>query len=396
MQPIHPPPEALDWPSAPPPVQRRALLELGRRADRGTWIHPVLWVLLALVGDCHRVWPAFFWINSACFVGVAMWRFALTRRREAMADVGLFRPTRLLVAALIVSALHWGITSLFVLATPALAGTMRTPLFIVMGALAASGTMVLAIHPVVRRWYAWAVVTPAQVWLALHPNPQDAFVFAASLVMVIYIVKAARTVYDDYWAAAQARMLIERHVSQLERLSTVDALTQVHNRFTFDRRLETLWSLAERRRSPLALLLIDVDHFKRLNDTYGHVAGDDALRRTADALRGRIRRTTDLLARYGGEEFAVLLPDTGRDEALAVAEQLRVAVAEQPHDDALAGTRVTCSIGVHVLVPQPGQDLLELVRGADAALYAAKAAGRDRVRAAVVPGACSILRDPVS
>lgn len=338
-------------------------------------------MLLALAGECHRAWPAFFWINSACFVGIAVWRFALLRRREPPSEADLERPTRLLVAALIGSALHWGVTAVIVLAAPQLAGTMQTLLFIVMGALAASGTMVLAIHPAVRRWYAWAVVAPAQVWLLFNADMQEIFVLAASLMMVIYIVKASHTVYDDYWSAAQARLTIERHVAQLELLSAFDALTQVHNRFTFDRRLEALWALAVRRREPLALLLIDLDHFKRLNDTYGHVAGDRALRRTADALRGCISRSSDVLARYGGEEFVVLLPDTDLGDALRFADRLRCAVADQTHDDALADVRVTCSIGVHAMVPEPGQDMLELVRGADEALYAAKGAGRNRVHA---------------
>lgn len=178
-----------------------------------------------------------------------------------------------------------------------------------------------------------------------------------------------------------ARLSIERHVAQLEVLSAFDALTQVHNRFTFDRRLQALWALAVRRREPLALLMIDVDHIKRLNDTYGHVAGDRSLRRTADALKGCVPRASDVLARYGGEELVVLLPDTDLGDALRIADRLRRAAADQTHDEPLAEVRVTCSIGVHAMVPQPGQDMLELVRGADEAPYAAKAAGRNRVNA---------------
>lgn len=373
------PSEAVGWAGASAAAQRRALLELGRRADRGTWIHPALWVLLALVGDCHRVWPELFWLNNACFVGMALWRLHLMRERAAMADQGLGRATQRLVAALVLSALHWGLTALVVLSNPELASSMRDLLYIVMGALAASGTMVLAIHPVVRRWYAWAVVAPAQLWLVANPNMEDLFVLVASLLMVIYIVKASAAVYDDYWTAAEARQMIERHAAQMERLSAFDALTQVHNRFSFDRQLEALWATAARQRTPLALLLVDVDHFKRLNDTWGHVAGDRALRRTADALRVSLRRECDLLARYGGEEFVVLLPDTDLAEALAFGEQLRAAVAAQHHEAPLAGVKVTCSIGVHALLPRGGQDPVDLLRGADEALYAAKGAGRNRV-----------------
>jgi diguanylate cyclase (GGDEF)-like protein len=376
---------SLDWASAPPAAQRQALSELGRRADRGTWLHPALWVLLALASDCHRVWPAFFWANSIVFVAIAVLRFILSRQLKTWFGEDLSRPTRLMVAALLLTALHWGVTSVLMLSSPPLASTMRTLMFIVMGALAASGTMVLSIHPVVRRWYALAVVLPAQLWVLLHPNLQDMFVLAASLMMVAYIVSASRTVYDDYWSAVQARLALERQAMHLERLSAFDALTQVHNRFTFDRRLEAMWAVAERRRAPLALLMIDVDHFKRLNDTHGHVAGDSALRRTADALRQYIRRATDVLARYGGEEFVVLLPDTGLENALALAEQLRAAVASQSHPGSHANLRVTCSIGVHVIVPRAGQNLLDLVRGADEALYAAKGAGRNRVQA-LAPG----------
>ncbi len=175
--------------------------------------------------------------------------------------------------------------------------------------------------------------------------------------------------------------------ARLRQLSDTDDLTSVANRRQFDRRLAEEWARAARRGTPLALLLVDVDHFKHFNDTQGHPGGDDCLRRVAAALLACARRASDLVARYGGEEFALLLPDADAAQAGALAEHcvaqvraLRIANA----GPSAAGV-VTISVGVACRVPVAGGNFGELLRDADRALYEAKAAGRDRV-AVAAPG----------
>jgi len=150
---------------------------------------------------------------------------------------------------------------------------------------------------------------------------------------------------------------------------------------------EKLIADAARKRRPLALLIIDVDHFKQFNDTYGHAVGDAVLQRLADVLQAQLRGA-DLIGRMGGEEFAALLPDTGASHALQVAERLREAVDALEVRSVGVVVRIQVSIGLAMLDEnaihddEPGELLAALTREADLAMYAAKRAGRNRVEVA--------------
>jgi diguanylate cyclase (GGDEF)-like protein len=171
-------------------------------------------------------------------------------------------------------------------------------------------------------------------------------------------------------ALRNARLLGEN-----ERLATRDSLTGLANRRLFDESLQREVARAQRLTAPLSLLVLDVDHFKQVNDTYGHQTGDAVLREVADALVANTKNY-DVAARYGGDEFVVLLPGCGRDDALRVAERVRNGIAR-----AVGEAPVTISAGV-ASVPDNATDAERLMAAADAALYDAKRAGRNRVAAA--------------
>ena len=174
--------------------------------------------------------------------------------------------------------------------------------------------------------------------------------------------------------------LLHASEQQLQRLATIDGLTGIANRRAFDVRLQAEWNRACRAGRPIALLFVDVDYFKQFNDTYGHLAGDDALRRIAATLEGLALRSSDLCARYGGEEFAVLAAETGIAEAADLAERMRVAVAALAISHALSPVdRVTISVGVAARVPATDADPNTLIASADGALYEAKRTGRNAV-----------------
>jgi len=168
---------------------------------------------------------------------------------------------------------------------------------------------------------------------------------------------------------------------ELERLATLDGLTQVANRRQFDAYLDQEWRRLAREKNPLALILCDVDYFKAYNDYYGHQAGDDCLRQVAQAIDQAIRRPADLAARYGGEEFAVILPNTTASGAMTVAESIRAAIAglRIHHAHSQISGWLTISMGVSSYPPTPETSLETLIAIADAALYAAKDQGRDRI-----------------
>jgi diguanylate cyclase (GGDEF)-like protein/PAS domain S-box-containing protein len=170
---------------------------------------------------------------------------------------------------------------------------------------------------------------------------------------------------------------------KLETLAAIDGLTGLANRRRFDECLQEEWRRACRERTCLALLMIDVDHFKAYNDTFGHQAGDACLRAVARILAAETQRSTDLAARYGGEEFAILLPDTDAAACARMGERIRHALAQAaiPHPRALPFTQVTVSLGGATCWPAIERSAVpaSLIEAADRVLYAAKHGGRDRL-----------------
>ncbi len=194
-------------------------------------------------------------------------------------------------------------------------------------------------------------------------------------------------------AQAAISLVNARHVEQLERkvaerteelrqMSMKDGLTGIANRRSFDERLGGEWRRARRTGKPLALLMIDIDHFKPYNDHHGHVEGDRCIRTVAQTLARVIHRSTDLVARYGGEEFAAILPDTDQDAAAWLAEACRKALADLalPHHASSTGPCVSISIGLCSMTVDTDLPAETLVTRADQALYEAKRGGRNRVR----------------
>jgi diguanylate cyclase (GGDEF)-like protein/PAS domain S-box-containing protein len=168
---------------------------------------------------------------------------------------------------------------------------------------------------------------------------------------------------------------------ELEDFSYRDGLTGVANRRMFDQVLAREWGSAYRNQQPLSVVMLDIDFFKEYNDHYGHLAGDDCLRRVAELLSAAAARPRDLAARYGGEEFVLVLPETNADAALAVAERCRSALLDAmiPHAGARAGEHLTLSIGVATMVPQESDEPHDLMAEVDRRLYLAKQEGRNGI-----------------
>lgn len=167
---------------------------------------------------------------------------------------------------------------------------------------------------------------------------------------------------------------------RLMKLSMVDGLTAIPNRRQFDREVEQQWQRNLRRQTPMALLMIDIDFFKQYNDFYGHLQGDDCLKKVAGILSRQLHRPGDMVARYGGEEFACILPETDEDGAKHVAQRIIEAMAEAQieHLKSEIADYVTLSIGVNITTPTLDDQLVDFIGVADKALYQAKLKGRNR------------------
>ncbi len=227
----------------------------------------------------------------------------------------------------------------------------------------------------IPRLYVWVdgmrplVVIVGTPWISVFSlwQRQAARIGAIMLTLIAFVLGATLFLAREIGRRARA----ER---SLEELATTDALTGLKNRRKFDAVIDSEWRRAVRQGTPLALLLVDADHFKAFNDAFGHQPGDQALIAIAGCIESSVRRAGECAARYGGEEFAVLLPGLSAEEAFIVAETIRSSVEQLPPDPIM----LTVSIGVASLMPTAAMNWTGLVEAADKALYAAKAAGRNR------------------
>lgn len=168
---------------------------------------------------------------------------------------------------------------------------------------------------------------------------------------------------------------------ELEELSFKDGLTGIPNRRMFDSVMEVEWSNAMRNHQPLSLIMLDIDYFKQYNDHYGHIQGDDCLRRVAKVLTSAAARSRDFIARFGGEEFVVVLPETDAQAAMNVAERCRNLIFKEQifHENSQVSQLLTVSLGVGTIVPNRNDKLMHFVEEVDQKLYHAKQKGRNRI-----------------
>jgi len=168
---------------------------------------------------------------------------------------------------------------------------------------------------------------------------------------------------------------------ELEILSFKDGLTGVANRRMFDSVMELEWANARRNNQPLSLIMIDIDYFKQYNDCYGHIQGDDCLKRVGKVLSAAATRSRDFIARYGGEEFVLILPETDAESANKVAERCRNLIFKEQisHENSLVSQLLTVSLGVGTIIPAHKDEPITFIKAVDKLLYQAKQKGRNRI-----------------
>ena len=290
------------------------------------------------------------------------------------------------IACVATLGLPW-LPSLFANGKTFFEGPMRSIAWVVLGLNAVALYAVLRISDKTSEqiWLAVGMIAAClDVWLTFHGSTRFSLGwYLSKMGSLLTSMVVLMSLFVDL-------TLLYRRVSQanamLAQLASRDGLTGLANRRSFDEKLDSEWRRALRLQQPLALLMLDVDHFKLYNDSYGHLGGDDCLRRVSAAIGSHIARPGDLAARYGGEEFAVILPNTDATGASNLASRIRESVVAlgliHPQSSL---QRVTISVGVAVVVPEQGQLPAALVSLADQALYQAKSLGRDRIQLAAEP-----------
>lgn len=233
----------------------------------------------------------------------------------------------------------------------------------------------------------WGTISRGEVWKGelINRRKDGSFYWEYATISPIKDKEGYTTHYlaikEDITERKEAEEKLKQAYQELERLAHLDGLTELANRRRFDRYLSVAWAETASRQQPLSLILSDIDYFKKYNDAYGHLMGDDCLQQVARAIERAIRQPDSLAARYGGEEFAVVLPDVDLEEAHQTARliQRNVRALQIPHSESKVSDSVTVSLGVATIIPTSQQSSEKLVLAADKALYEAKEQGRNRI-----------------
>ncbi len=355
----------------------RAFNDLTNRARPGIFIYATVWFAIAFALNIYEENRLFFQINSALIIAFFVARLSHLAMRSRVDKHNVAKLEGFLVGCILIGAIHWGIMSAWVFYDNHLS-TAQAPVLIVLAAFAMGGTSTLSISRIIRMYYPGVLFVPSILYFLWSADPSSYLYAGLIIVSWIYIHIASASAEHDYWQAISNNLIAEERAKELEKLSVTDPLTQLKNRMYFDTEYEKEWQRSARLKSCISILMVDLDYFKNLNDTYGHMFGDEVLRSVADCLQTNILRPADCVARYGGEEFIMMLPNTNEEGIRIVAERITHAVSKLTFESEEKTVHVTCSIGGATAYPHPEHDRSDLVKKADIALYEAKESGRNK------------------
>lgn len=256
------------------------------------------------------------------------------------------------------------------------------PLFLPMTLATAGITSAALSNFAPSRWVAQSYVSVLLLPAVFVCFSSQAHITVGVVVVVywFYGLVILQRFHGEYIGNYASESSVDMQHTELQRQNRTDGLTKVFNRRYFDEALKREWQQGAHERDWLALLFIDIDFFKKINDTYGHMAGDECLKQAAAIINGAVQPGSDIVARYGGEEFAVLLPRTSPEMAFRIAESIRKQFALKAFSFDDRTINITASIGVSSMVPSVANPPTILIDQADQGVYLAKEAGRDNVQ----------------
>ncbi len=357
-------------------LQTHALLDLTNRAKSGILTYPGVWLILSFTYQLDTLHPVFFYVNTGCVAAFCLLRLAhyVAVTRQLPFSVNVLN--QWLVITILLAALQWGGMAAWIIYDDRLSA-LESVILIIMPCFALGGACTLSISSEIRTLYPMFMCLP-YIAMLIHDGSSESLMLALlSCICLTYIFTASKAANTDYWAAITNHMVAEERAELMEQLSTTDPLTQLKNRMFFDKQFNNEWKRCSRMSCPLSVIMIDLDHFKRLNDNHGHVFGDECLQKAAQAIRHEVSRPSDCVARYGGEEFIALLPNTDEEGCRNLAERMRESVAALDLQAEGVPVTLTCSIGGATITPDFRKDHSNLIKAADEALYHAKNNGRN-------------------
>jgi len=358
-------------------LHKRALRDLSNRATGGIFMYSLVWLVIAVSYQFPAVFPLFFYLNTTILLVIAAVRILHLYIYKRWPESSVSTMTNWLVYIILFAALHWGVMVAWIMFDDK-ALDVRNMMMVVTAGFAIGGSTTLSISTRIRVFYPVFMFGPG-ILVLLNQGSSGSWVFAGLILLaLIYVHSTTKITHNDYWEAITNQHVAEDRANLMERLSITDQLTQLKNRLYFDKKFDEEWQRSSRMKIPLSILLMDIDNFKEINDTYGHLFGDECLRRIASTISSELLRASDCVARYGGEEFVALLPNTGEAETRAIAEKLVQAVSNVGSKFNDNKIQITCSIGGATTLPDYQDNKEYLLKQADIALYQAKNNGRNQ------------------
>lgn len=359
-----------------PSLAKQFHFDLTMRARGGILIYLVIWLLTAFWSGLAQTHRDSFYLNTFILFFIAAMRlvhYTLYTYRNLKTE----KMHYWLVFLILIGGLHWGLLSAWVIFVSSIQN-LHFLYMIILSAFALGGTTILSISSTIRKIYPLFIFLPTLI-TGLIVDEKDIYLLSILIIIsLLYVYESTKFSHNDYWSAIINYKEADVRAKQMKQLSITDQLTGLHNRMHFNSRLSNEWKRCSRLKSPLSVMLIDLDHFKRINDTFGHIAGDECLKKVGEVLRAEIKRDTDVTARYGGEEFVVILPNTNLALSSVIAEKLVKKISTIEIIWETNEIHLSCSIGLASIVPDNNIDNKELLKAADETMYRAKNQGRNQ------------------
>ena len=357
-------------------LNKRVVSDLQKRSTAGVFFYILVPPIVLMTDGYMKRHLTFSLVFLGVFLFVCLFRLAHVYVFKKMPERFDSLNNRIFILSVLLTALAWGAGSGFFLLY---AGEKNIQFLMLICTVGFSAGGVMSFMPLLPLAVAYNILMLAPGTVAVFINLETVSLGVAMMLYSAYLVLITLRGNQEYWTALENENLLEEKSCELENASRTDVLTGLYNRRYFDELLELEWGLAGRSKTPLTLMIADIDHFKKINDTYGHQAGDQYLKLISRSLRSVFQRKTDLVARYGGEEFVVLLPGKDADQALPLAESFKKVISNTILTYKEETIQTTISLGLASCVPGSDESPDRLITRADNALYAAKDAGRNRV-----------------
>lgn len=357
-------------------VDKRVLADLKKRSTFGIFFYIILAFTVVIADNYYERHPLFSVIFLLAMLGICTFRLMHLPVSRQMGDHYEIPNRYIFYISVIASAAIWGITFALIMFQPEEYTTQMITAVLMCG-LCAGGVVAFIPNRQLSIVFNLSMLMPVVISMFMYRSN----IHLATLIVLfsIYLVIISYRGNREYWDALENEYLLEVKSSELARLSNTDVLTGLYNRRYFDQALDLEWKRSGRNKSALSVILFDIDHFKKINDTFGHQAGDEYLAKTAAALDAVFKRDYDIVARYGGEEFIVMLPGIGAENALLLAEKVRINIESLIVRHQGKKFAATISAGIMCCVPSHNTRADYIVSCADQALYKAKETGRNMV-----------------